>query len=76
MGLSDRTVQKLKAETEETGGKVYEEDDDISDEEITHFPEDSDPATLAGDPVEEDSPVDWDIDANRPVGEVPEGGQA
>lgn len=63
MGLSDRTVQKLKAETENTGGKVYEEDDDISDEEITHFEEDSDPQTLAGD-------------ENAPVGEVPEGGNA
>jgi hypothetical protein len=66
MGLSDRTVKKLMVETEETGGKIYEEDDDLPEEEITHFEEDSDPQSLAGDPVDEDSPV----------GEVPEGGKA
>lgn len=66
MGLSDRTLQKLKADTEAAGGKIYEEDDDISEDEITHFQEDSDPPTHAGEPVEDDAPV----------GEVPEGGKA
>jgi hypothetical protein len=78
MGLSDRTVQKLRDEALDVGGKVYEEDDDLEEADVTHFDEDDDPLTNVGDVDEPGSgdeiarPVDWDIDANRPVGEVPD----
>lgn len=63
MALSDKTVKKLLAESEETGGRIYEDGQDPHEEDVTHFEEDDDPTTLAGEPVDEDSPV----------GEVPDG---
>lgn len=55
MGLSERTQMKLRAESEAAGGKIYEDDQEPNEEDITRFEEDDDPQALAGDPVDETS---------------------
>lgn len=62
MGLSERTLNRLRKESEEVGGKVYDDDEDVLEEDVTHFDEDNDPLTNVGD-------VDDENEA--PVGEVP-----
>lgn len=57
MTFSDRTLKKFRVESEETGGKIYEDDEDVSDEDITHFDEDDDPLTNVGDVDDDESPV-------------------
>lgn len=66
MGLSDRTVKKLIADSEAEGGKIYGDDEVAEEVDVTHFEEDDNPPSLAGEPVED----------GAPVGEVPEGGTA
>jgi hypothetical protein len=65
MGLSDKTVKKLLSESEAEGGRIYNDDEVAHEDDVTHFEEDDNPPTQAGEPVDEDGPV----------GEVPsEGG--
>lgn len=54
MAPSERTIQKLRTESEEAGGKVYEDNEDALEEDVTHLEEDDDPLTLVGDLDEDD----------------------
>lgn len=69
MPLSDKTIKKLRAESEDSGSKAYEDDEDALEEDVTHLEEDDDPLTLVGD-LDGDGDVDED---DKPVGEVPDG---
>lgn len=57
MTFSDRTLKKFRVETEEAGGKIYEDNEDSLEEDVTHFDEDDDPLTNVGDIDDEESPV-------------------
>lgn len=60
MSLSERTISKLKSESAEAGGSVYENDDDAPlEEDITRLEEDDDPLTNVGD-LDGDGDVDED----------------
>ena len=72
MSLSERTLKKLRAESEDAGSKIYDDGDDALEEDVTHLEEDDDPLTLVGD-LDGDGDVDED---DRPVGQVPEGKEA
>lgn len=67
MALSERTLQKLRDESAEVGGPVYDDDEDAAEVDITRREEDDDPLTLIGD-LDGDGDVDED---DKPVGEVP-----
>jgi hypothetical protein len=73
--LSERTLKKLRTESEEVGGKIYDDNEDAEELDLTHFDEDDDPLTNVGDV---DGDGDVDEDDRRPVGEVPDenGGEA
>lgn len=71
MGLSAKTTNKLRAESEELGGKVYADGEDSVEEDVTHLEEDDDPLRNAGDLIDENS----NSDDSAPVGEVPDEGQ-
>jgi hypothetical protein len=47
--LSERTLLKLREESEAVGGRVYGDHSDALEEDVTHFEEDDDPLTQAGD---------------------------
>lgn len=57
MAPSERTTNELRTESEEVGGKVYEDNEDALEEDVTHLEEDDDPLTLVGD-LDEDGSVD------------------
>ncbi len=68
MGLSERTTTKLREESAEVGGKLYDDDEDALEEDVTHLEEDDDPLTNVGD-LDGDGDVDED---DRAIGEVPD----
>lgn len=55
MALSERTTNKLRAESEEVGGRIYEDGQDPHEEDVTRFEEDDNPLSHSGDPVDEGS---------------------
>lgn len=55
MDPSEQTQMKLREESEAAGGRIYEDDQEPHEEDITRFEEDDDPQALAGDPVDEAS---------------------
>lgn len=57
MGLSDRTLNKLRSDSEAEGGKIYEDEEDVLEDDVTHFEEDDNPSSLVGDVKDEDAPV-------------------
>lgn len=67
MALSQKTLKKLRDESEKVGGKIYDDDQDPDEEDVTHLEEDDDPLTNVGD-LDGDGDVDED---DAPVGEVP-----
>lgn len=54
MGLSEKTTDKLRDESKELGGTVYEDEQSPNQEDITTFAEDDDPLSQVGDFVEDE----------------------
>jgi hypothetical protein len=59
MAPSERTIKKLRSESEEVGGKIYGDDDAPDEDDITRLEEDDDPLTNIGD-LDNDGDVDAD----------------
>ena len=57
MSLSDKTVEKMRTESVEVGGYVYDESETPVEADVTHFEEDDDPLTLVGEFVEDEKEV-------------------
>lgn len=55
MALSESTLNKLRDESVNLGGRVYEEKQDAHEEDVTHFGEDDNPLKLVGDFVDDAS---------------------
>ena len=53
MALSKATLARLRSSSEREGGKIYQEDEDAQEVDLTHFDEDDDPLKNVGD-VEDD----------------------
>ena len=53
MALSKATLARLRSSSEREGGKIYQEDEDAQELDLTHFDEDDDPLSNVGD-VEDD----------------------
>lgn len=49
MGLAKSTIVRLRSASQREGGKIYDEDEDVLEEDITHHEEDDDPLTNVGD---------------------------
>lgn len=53
MALSKSTLVRLRSASEREGGKIYQENEDAQEVDLTHFDEDDDPLSNVGD-VEDD----------------------